>query len=85
MAAAATPNVEIGTIDSFQGKEADAVVFSVTRTHGPYSFFADKKRLNVALSRAKDKIVIVGCIRYCEGSSLLASIASVCDVTAIGV
>ena len=68
-------SVTVGTVDSFQGKEADIVVFSVTRTVGPLRFLADKRRLNVALSRARDRIFIVGNLKHCEQNSRLNEIA----------
>ena len=75
-----TDNVKIDTVDGFQGKESDVVIFSVTRTTGSYRFLADKRRLNVALSRAKDKIYIVGEKNYAEKELLLRKIISKCHV-----
>lgn len=57
-------SIKIDTVDGFQGKECDVIVFSVTRTAGSYRFLSDTRRLNVALSRAKDRIVIVGNIEW---------------------
>ena len=77
-------NVKIDTVDGFQGKESDIVIFSLTRTVGPYRFLTDVRRLNVALSRAKDKIYIIGDTRYVEKSSfdspILKNILSRCKV-----
>ena len=73
-------NVKIDTVDGFQGKEADIVIFSMTRTTGSYRFLADERRLNVALSRAKDQIFIVGNKEYCEKSVLLQSIMERCEI-----
>ena len=67
--------IQVDTVDGFQGKEADIVIFSVTRTTGSYRFLADPRRLNVALSRAKDKIFIVGDINYCKRNDLLRSLS----------
>lgn len=67
-------NVKIDTVDGFQGKECDIVIFSITRTYGPYRFLADYRRLNVALSRAKDYIYIVGQVDYAEDNKLLKKI-----------
>ena len=63
-----------------QGKEEDIVIFSMTRTTGSYRFLADERRLNVALSRAKDQIFIVGNKEYCEKSVLLQSIMERCEI-----
>ena len=71
----------IDTVDGFQGKESDIVIFSVARTKGPFRFIDDKRRLNVALSRARDKIIVVGNLDYCrQKSALLSDIADFCDV-----
>ncbi|MBF0316326.1 MAG: AAA family ATPase [Oligoflexia bacterium] len=53
-------NIEINTINAIQGKDADFVFFSVTRNNGSMRFFGDPRLLNVALSRAKKKLWIVG-------------------------
>ena len=53
------------TIDSIQGREFDIVVFSFVRALKPNSiqkvgFLDDMRRLNVSLSRAKKKLILVG-------------------------
>lgn len=53
-------NIRIDTVDSFQGSEADVVIYSTVRSKGPISFLLDKKRLNVACSRAKKALIFVG-------------------------
>jgi len=61
----------VQTIDSFQGKEADIVVVSLVRNN-PHSrkkalgILADSRRMNVLLSRAKFKLVIVGSLNFLE-------------------
>lgn len=57
-------NIYVDTIDSFQGSEADVVVFCTTRAVNPTLFFRDTKRLNVALSRAKRELIILGRMGY---------------------
>ena len=54
--------IEIATVDSFQGRECDLVVYSTVRsnTERRIGFLKDNRRVNVALSRAKDSLVIVG-------------------------
>ena len=73
---ASSEKIKIDTVDGFQGKECDVIIYSVTRTSGSYRFLADKRRLNVALSRAKDKIFIIGYMDYAKGSKLLSDVAS---------
>lgn len=71
-------HISVDTVDGFQGKECDIVIFGITRTTGSYRFFADKRRLNVALSRAKDQIIIVGYTEYASENPLLNKIMSSC-------
>lgn len=66
--------VDVDTVDGFQGKECDCVLFSLTRTTGTFRFLADQRRLNVALSRARDYIIIVGNVEYASHSALLSRI-----------
>lgn len=58
-----------------QGKESDVVIFSLTRTVGPFRFLADVRRLNVALSRARDRIFIIGKLDYASNNPVLKSIS----------
>jgi ribosomal protein S1/superfamily I DNA and/or RNA helicase len=60
-------NVDIATLDSFQGKEFDVIIFSFTRSiptrwneKMKVGFLDDSRRLNVAFSRAKKKLIMVG-------------------------
>ena len=72
--------VKIDTVDGFQGKESDVVIFSVTRTKGSYRFLADERRINVALSRARDRIFIVGSREYSQREPLLKTIMEKCKI-----
>lgn len=72
-------DLNVDTIDGFQGKECDVVIFGLTRTVGTFRFFADVRRMNVALSRARDKLYIVGNLRYAMNNKLLQSIAEYCE------
>lgn len=72
--------VKIDTVDGFQGKESDVVIFSVTRTKGSYRFLADVRRLNVALSRSRDRIIIVGNREYAKSEPLLKIIMGKCKI-----
>ena len=56
--------IEIDTIDAFQGSEADIVVFCTTRARKRTVFFQDSKRINVALSRARRELIILGNLQY---------------------
>ena len=54
--------LSVGTVDSFQGQERDIIYISMTRSNdkGEIGFLADIRRMNVAMTRAKKKLVIVG-------------------------
>ena len=55
-------NIRIETIDSFQGQEADIIYISLVRSNGNsiIGFLKDYRRMNVALTRAKKKLVVIG-------------------------
>lgn len=53
-------SVSLGTVDNFQGKEFDLVVLSFVRTEKITGWIEDVRRINVAISRAKDKLITVG-------------------------
>lgn len=52
----------VDTIDGFQGQERDIIVISLVRSNsqGEIGFLADTRRMNVALTRAKRKLLVVG-------------------------
>lgn len=54
--------VEVNTVDGFQGQERDVVYISLTRSNssGTIGFLSDYRRMNVALTRARCKLVLVG-------------------------
>src|SRR5262249_60921081 len=56
------PGLEIDSIDAFQGREKEAVVLSLVRSNqeGEVGFLADVRRMNVALTRARRKLLLVG-------------------------
>jgi len=67
------PEMYVNVVDAFQGREADLVIFSVTRSDAAgLGFLREMERINVALSRGKEYLVIVGDHQFCqeaEGSS----------------
>jgi RecA/RadA recombinase len=52
--------VAVHTVDSFQGREADVVLLSVCRVGERCGFWADGRRLNVACTRARKCLCVVG-------------------------
>ncbi len=55
-------DLTVATVDSYQGNERDIIVFSATRSNAnqDIGFLKDHQRLNVALSRARELLCIVG-------------------------
>lgn len=54
--------LSIGTVDGFQGQERDIIYISMVRsnTDGGIGFLSDIRRMNVAMTRARKKLVIIG-------------------------
>ncbi|PKN95410.1 MAG: hypothetical protein CVU44_01630 [Chloroflexi bacterium HGW-Chloroflexi-6] len=52
----------VATVDSFQGKEQDVIIFGFTRSNaeGRIGFLAELRRLNVSLTRARRQLLLVG-------------------------
>jgi len=52
----------VNTIDSFQGQERDVIFISMTRsnTDNMIGFLSELRRMNVAMTRAKKKLVVIG-------------------------
>jgi hypothetical protein len=54
--------VEVNTVDAFQGREKDIIIFSCVRANAGkgIGFLADKRRMNVALTRARHAVWVLG-------------------------
>ncbi len=54
--------VEVDSVDGFQGREKEAVVISLVRSNpeGDIGFLSDVRRTNVALTRARRKLILIG-------------------------
>ncbi|MEM2452395.1 MAG: AAA domain-containing protein [Candidatus Methanomethylicia archaeon] len=51
--------IEVNTVDAFQGREKEVIIFSITDTT-KLKFPSDPHRLNVALTRPRKKLIVVG-------------------------
>lgn len=63
-------SVECNTVDAVQGREADVAIYSVTRSNpgGRLGFLRELRRLNVALSRGRQYLVVVGDHAFCRNA-----------------
>jgi predicted DNA helicase len=54
--------ISINTVDAFQGQERDAIVISFVRSNdkGDVGFLGDIRRTNVAMTRARKKLIMIG-------------------------
>jgi superfamily I DNA and/or RNA helicase len=59
---AGAEHVAVNTVDSFQGQERDVVYISLVRSNekGEIGFLRDYRRMNVAMTRARKKLIIIG-------------------------
>ncbi|MCU0417266.1 MAG: AAA domain-containing protein [Cytophagaceae bacterium] len=55
-------NIQVQTVDSFQGQEKDIIIISLVRSNDKQDigFLKDLRRMNVAITRARKKLVIIG-------------------------
>ena len=58
---ASYPNIEIKSVDGFQGREKDAIVLSLVRSNKNFEigFLKESRRLNVAITRAKRHVCVI--------------------------
>lgn len=58
----AFPGIELGSVDGFQGREKEAVIVTLVRSNdkGEVGFLGEKRRLNVAMTRPKRHLCVIG-------------------------
>lgn len=56
------PGIELGSVDGFQGREKEAVIVSLVRSNSEHEvgFLGEKRRLNVAMTRPRRSLTIIG-------------------------
>ena len=66
-------NSMVATLDSFQGQERDLIIYSFTKSSGKkptmsrIGFLNELRRLNVAMSRSKKTLIMIGDMRFLAG------------------
>ncbi len=77
-------DITVNSIDGFQGQEKDVIYISLVRSNsdGEIGFLSDERRLNVAMTRARKKLIILGDFSTLSVSPLFSDLAE--HVEAIG-
>jgi len=75
------PGLEIDSVDGFQGREKEAVLISLVRSNpkGEIGFLADIRRMNVAMTRARRKLLIVGDSATLGGHPFYSRLLEYCE------
>jgi DNA polymerase III delta prime subunit len=75
------PAVEVDSVDGFQGREKEAVVISLVRSNpeGEIGFLADTRRTNVALTRARRAVLVIGDSATLANDPFYARLLTYCE------
>ncbi len=79
----AAMDVEVQTIDSYQGQERDAIFVSLVRcnSRNEIGFLNDYRRMNVAMTRARKKLVLIGDSATLGHDSFYKALIDHCELT----
>ena len=68
--------LEVNTVDGFQGREKEAIIISAVRSNAKHEvgFLADKRRMNVAVTRARRQCVLVCDSETLQGDAFLSTL-----------
>jgi serine/threonine protein kinase len=71
--------IKIETVDAYQGQENTIIILSLVRNNreGKQGFLVDASRINVALSRAQERLVVIGSKHMWESSNANSSLSEV--------
>lgn len=77
-------SLQIETVDSFQGQERDLIVISLVRSNDRHEigFLADLRRMNVAITRARKQVVLIGDSATLGGTPFYAQLQSCIEAQA---
>lgn len=66
------PLIEISTVDGFQGREKEVIILSLVRSNDKFEigFLREERRLNVAITRPKKQLCVVGNMELLERSNV---------------
>lgn len=75
------PLVEVKSVDGFQGREKEAIILSLVRSNsrGEVGFLADQRRINVAITRARRHLCVIGDSHTCKNDQFLKSFFDYCE------
>lgn len=70
--------IEVGTVDGFQGREKEVIIFSAVRSNDKreIGFLSDYRRLNVAITRAKRQLIFIGDCKTLHADELFKELIS---------
>lgn len=71
-------DLEVNTVDGFQGREKDVIIFSAVRSGNTVGFLSDRRRMNVAITRAKYALWIIGSVTCLENNNYWGRLVGYC-------